>query len=364
MHLTSNPVDWYAARAAGIAAYLILTVVVVLGLALAGRAPGRRWKRWPMFAVEDVHRFGGLLVGSFIAIHIVAIATDAYLPFSLSQLVVPFTASYRPIWTGLGIAAAELLLALAVTNRYRRRLPHRLWRRAHYANFAVWGAATLHGMGSGTDRTALWSIVLYAVSVGAVASAVVLRLGAARRIPTGWLLRPEGVLSVGAVAALGVAALAAGPLHVHHRPWNADRFSDSLAGKIRQQNGATHAIVSMTGSARGPQDVLLRADLLLASRRRQLDQLPDGVPPERRGLPGACGPRPGVRLPGPLPDAGRLRPPRAGAMAPDAGLRSPRDPGRAAVTRVFTGSVHGVHGRGGAAEYARSAHEPGDWGSF
>ena len=282
MHLTSNPVDWYAARAAGIAAYLILTVVVVLGLALAGRAPGRRWKRWPMFAVEDVHRFGGLLVGSFIAIHIVAIATDAYLPFSLSQLVVPLTASYRPIWTGLGIAAAELLLALAVTNRYRRRLPHRLWRRAHYANFAVWGAATLHGMGSGTDRTALWSIVLYAVSVGAVASAVVLRLGAARRISTGWLLRPEGVLSVGAVAALGVAALAAGPLHVHHRPWNADRFSDSLAGKIRQQNGATHAIVSMTGSARGPQDVLLRADLLLASNgvsstSFQMEFLPSGA---------------------------------------------------------------------------------------
>ena len=282
MHLTSNPVDWYAARAAGIAAYLILTIVVVLGLALAGRAPGRRWKRWPMFAVEDVHRFGGLLVGSFIAIHIVAIATDAYLPFSLSQLVVPFTASYRPIWTGLGIAAAELLLALAVTNRYRRRLPHRLWRRAHYANFAVWGAATLHGMGSGTDRTALWSIVLYAVSVGAVASAVVLRLGAARRISTGWLLRPEGVLSVGAVAVLGVAALAAGPLHVHHRPWNADRFSDSLAGKIRQQNGATHAIVSMTGSARGPQDVLLRADLLLASNgvsstSFQMEFLPSGA---------------------------------------------------------------------------------------
>lgn len=281
MHLTSNPVDWYAARAAGIAAYLLLTVVVALGLALAGRAPGRRWRRWPMFAVEDVHRFGGLLVGSFIAIHIVAIGIDAYLPFKLSQLVVPLTASYRPIWTGLGIAAAELLLALAVTNHYRRRLPHRLWRRAHYANFAVWGAATLHGMGSGTDRTALWSIALYATCAGAVASAAVLRLGTARRLPTGWV-RPQGVLSVGAVAAAGVVALAAGPLHVHHRPWNAVRFSDSLSGTIRQQTAITRAIVSMTGSANGPQDVLVRADLLVApgavrSTSFQMEFLPSGA---------------------------------------------------------------------------------------
>ena len=109
MHLTSNPVDWYAARAAGIVAYLLLTAVVTLGIAMAGRAPGRRWKRWPMFAVEDVHRVGGLLVGSFIALHVVTIAIDSFLPFSLGQLAIPLTSRYRPIWTALGIVAAELL---------------------------------------------------------------------------------------------------------------------------------------------------------------------------------------------------------------------------------------------------------------
>jgi methionine sulfoxide reductase heme-binding subunit len=122
MHLTSNPIDWYAARAAGIVAYLLLTAVVALGVSMAGRAPGRRWKRWPMFAVEDVHRAGGLLVGTFIALHVATIAIDSYLPFSLGQLAIPLTAHYRPIWTALGIVAAELLLALAVTNHYRDRI--------------------------------------------------------------------------------------------------------------------------------------------------------------------------------------------------------------------------------------------------
>jgi len=108
VHLTSSPALWYAARASGVAAYVVLSAVVGLGLGLGGKAQSHRW---PRFSVEDVHRFGGLLVGSLIAIHVATIAADSFLPFSLSQLVVPFTANYRPLWTGLGIAAAELLLA-------------------------------------------------------------------------------------------------------------------------------------------------------------------------------------------------------------------------------------------------------------
>src|SRR5581483_3342206 len=51
VHLTASAVDWYAARAGGIAAYVLLTVVVSLGLGLAGKEPRRRW---PKFAVEEV----------------------------------------------------------------------------------------------------------------------------------------------------------------------------------------------------------------------------------------------------------------------------------------------------------------------
>ena len=105
MHLTSNPAIWYAARASGVAAYVILTAVVAIGLGLGGKAQSTRW---PRFSVEDIHRFGGLLVGSLIGVHVLSIAADSFLPFSIGQLVVPFTATYRPLWTGLGITAAEL----------------------------------------------------------------------------------------------------------------------------------------------------------------------------------------------------------------------------------------------------------------
>lgn len=259
MHLTSSPIDWYAARAAGITAYLLLSAVVLLGVTMASK---RTLAAWPRFTLEDVHRFGGLLVGAFVTIHVVTIAVDAWLPFSVPSIVVPFVSRYRPLWVGLGITAAELLAALAVTNHYRRRLPYRFWRRAHYLNFVVWSGATLHGLGSGTDRSAPWALTLYAAAVAGVSAAVVWRF------TRPWAFtRPAASAASAVVAALLVVGLGMGPLHFRPRPWNAASFSESLTGQITQLNGVSRGIVSMVGQGRGAQNVLVRADLLVAPRK-------------------------------------------------------------------------------------------------
>jgi len=101
--------EWYLARASGIVAFVLLTIAVVLGLTLSGRA---KLPNWPRFAVEDVHRFAGLLTGTFVSLHVLTLFVDSYLPFSLTQLVVPGASTYRPLSTALGVVAAELLLAL------------------------------------------------------------------------------------------------------------------------------------------------------------------------------------------------------------------------------------------------------------
>jgi len=304
VHLTSNPVDWYAARAAGIAAYIMLTTVVSLGLALSSRAPGRRWRRWPMFAVEDVHRMGGLLVGTFIALHVATIAIDSFMPFTITQLAVPLAAGYRPIWTALGIVSAELLLALAITNRYRGRLGFRRWRMAHYANFVVWGAATLHGVGTGTDRNAPWMLAVYATSVVLVGGLTVWRVTSRR----GVVVSAGRTATVLLAAAAGLVVLAMGPLGVHRRPWNAAQFQDTLRGRIIQQAGSTVGLVSMSGVGHGSQNVLVRADLLvgpagLRATTFQLEYLPSGTlctgkvtSVRSYGFSGVCGRGPGRRV--------------------------------------------------------------------
>jgi sulfoxide reductase heme-binding subunit YedZ len=170
--LATVAIDWYAARAGGIVACVLLSCSVILGLALAGK---EQLRDWPRFALEDVHRFAGLLAGVFVVVHVSMIAVDSQARFSLSQLVIPFASSYRPFWTGVGIVAAELLLALALVNRYRSRISYRLWRRLHYLNFVVWTAATAHGLGSGTDRGTAWLLGIYLCAIGAVVAMTVRR---------------------------------------------------------------------------------------------------------------------------------------------------------------------------------------------
>ena len=275
VHLTSSPIDWYAARAAGVVAYVLLSGVVLLGLSMAGR---KTIFRWPQFAIEDIHRFGGLLVGAFVSIHVVTIAIDAWLPFSIPALIVPLLAAYRPLWVALGIIAAELLLALAVTNHYRDRLSFRFWRRAHYLNFAVWGAATVHGIGSGTDRSSPWLLALYALSVSAVGAAIGWRV--TRRFGPRWT--PGLAPLAGLAAAALVVGLGAGPFQFKPRPWNPGRFDEALTGRIIRTNGITRGIVSMAGEGKGSQRVLVRADLLFRPGRVlrtafQLEYLPSGT---------------------------------------------------------------------------------------
>jgi sulfoxide reductase heme-binding subunit YedZ len=91
-----------------VVAYLLVSATVALGLLLSGK---ERLERWPRFAVEDGHRFAGVLAGTFTAIHLFWLAVDSQAHLGVRGLVIPFTSSYRPIWTGLGIVAAELLPA-------------------------------------------------------------------------------------------------------------------------------------------------------------------------------------------------------------------------------------------------------------
>jgi sulfoxide reductase heme-binding subunit YedZ len=114
--------------------------------------------------------------GVFIVLHGGSLLLDRVVPISLSQLLVPGTDSYRPLAVALGIVAAELLAALAVTNHYRKQLSYGVWRRLHYLNFAIWGLALVHGLIAGTDALTTWALLLYAGSAWLVLALLVHRV--------------------------------------------------------------------------------------------------------------------------------------------------------------------------------------------
>jgi len=200
-------VAWYVARAGGLVSFGLLTLAVLAGVLLAGRA---RFADWPRFAVEDVHRFLGLLAGTFLGVHVLGLLADGYLGLPLSALLVPGLSSYRPLATALGVVGAELLLALAVTNRLRGRLAYTTWRRLHMLNFAVWILALAHGITAGTDSDTSWAITVYLLASGSVAGACVWRLLRVYRAPAWATAIWTGTASI--VAAELVLALAVGPL--------------------------------------------------------------------------------------------------------------------------------------------------------
>ncbi len=255
MHLTSNPIAWYAARGAGVAAYVLLSAVIIVGLLLAGRA---KVLPTPRRSVVDLHRFGGILISAFIVIHVGAIAIDTYLPFSIGDLLLPFISKVRPLWMGLGIVAAELLLALGVTNALvrRKKVPYRIWRTIHYTNWGVWALATAHSVGMGTDRSSPWLIAITAVCVAGVAAAATWRTTRRR---ARW--QPlAGIAAVGCAALTTGATL--GPLAVVNRPWDGATFDDTLTGTIQTQNGGSRGLISLAGDGSGDQRVFVRVDLL------------------------------------------------------------------------------------------------------
>jgi predicted ferric reductase len=191
-------------------ALVLLTASVCLGIALAGRA---RTPRWPAFAIEEVHRYLGLLTGTFIGIHAFAILVDSYVPYSVTQLLVPGTAPSRTMAVAAGIVATEILVALAVTNHFRKRLSFRFWRRAHYLNFAVWILALGHGIAAGTDSDQPWAVYLYAACGAAVAGLLAWRLLAKRAVEA-WELTAWPATAAIFTGEL-VVALTFGPLGHH-----------------------------------------------------------------------------------------------------------------------------------------------------
>lgn len=173
--MKSDPTFWILARASGLTAYLLLTASVLAGLVVKSR-PFRSLKPG---AVTDVHRFFALLGLGALAVHGLALAADRTVRMPLAGLFIPGLSPYRPLPVALGLLAAELMILVYASFSLRRRIGTRNWRRLHWATYAIFAGATLHGVTAGTDSGRPWAAALYLGAVGAVAFAVTWRALAA-----------------------------------------------------------------------------------------------------------------------------------------------------------------------------------------
>ena len=127
-------------------------------------------------AVTDLHRFLALLGLGALSLHGLALLLDHAVPIGIADLLVPGIAPYRPLWTGLGVLAAELMLVVYASFSLRKRIGARTWRRLHWATYLLFALATLHGLAAGTDSGTTWALALYGAATGAVLAATAWRV--------------------------------------------------------------------------------------------------------------------------------------------------------------------------------------------
>jgi sulfoxide reductase heme-binding subunit YedZ len=172
---------WYASRATGVVALLLLTGVMVLGMLVnrQGRLPGL-----PKFAVTGLHRNLSLLAVIFVAIHVLTAVADGYVDIPLTSAVIPFTSPYERLWLGLGAVSLDLALAVIVTSLLRRHLSRRAWRVVHLLSYLCWPVAWAHSFWASDDLQQGVLFVLALLCAVAVAVALIWRLvTAARDVP-------------------------------------------------------------------------------------------------------------------------------------------------------------------------------------
>jgi hypothetical protein len=163
-----SSVPWIVERTFGFLAYGALTGSVVFGLLLSTKVLDSIAHRPITFILhQDLASIGVGLAG----VHGMLLALDRTVPFSLAQVAVPGLAPHAPMWVALG-QVAFYLAALVVGSFYvRRRIGQRAWRMVHYATFAAFVAATVHGLGAGTDTAAGWARWIY---IGATVAVIFL----------------------------------------------------------------------------------------------------------------------------------------------------------------------------------------------
>jgi predicted ferric reductase len=165
---------WLVSRASGVILLVLFSVVMVLGVATR---TGATTRRWPRFAVAELHRTLSLFAVALLGLHVATAILDPFVSIGWVAAVLPFTSHYETLAIGAGTVAVDLAGAVLITSLLRNRLGLRAWRAVHYLAFLAWPVAFLHAIRAASYDQHLWFVLLAEWgSLAAVATAVLVRL--------------------------------------------------------------------------------------------------------------------------------------------------------------------------------------------
>ena len=156
--LDSVHIWWYISRASGLMGYLLVWLSTLWGFAISSKILDPFLERAFTY---DFHEHLSLLSIGFMILHVVVLLLDKVQPLSLTEVLIPFTASYRPFWTGIGIIAFYLSILVTVTFYIRSLISMKTFRKIHYLSIAAYVGGLFHGLYAGTDSALTWTQMMY-----------------------------------------------------------------------------------------------------------------------------------------------------------------------------------------------------------
>lgn len=172
---------WMAARATGIVALLLLTLLIALGIVLS-HPEQSRWKQSKR--VFPWHESLWVFTVAFLAVHVVSLVLDEYADVGLLGALIPGLSDYRSVPVALGVIAMYALLVTVLTARFTSLLPAGAWLKLHRFSAGVLVLAWGHGVLAGTDSVALrplyWGIAIVVIGAAAYRYWIIRARGKAR----------------------------------------------------------------------------------------------------------------------------------------------------------------------------------------
>jgi predicted ferric reductase len=146
---------WTLIRTAGIGAYLMLFLSVTWGLAATTGPLGKRVSK---ASAATLHQAMSTVALVLLGVHLAGLVADAFMPFSLAELTLPFASEYRPVAVTFGIVAMYVTLFVIGASWLRSKIGMSRWRRTHLLAVPAFILALVHGVfaGSDTDQPWMW----------------------------------------------------------------------------------------------------------------------------------------------------------------------------------------------------------------
>ncbi len=151
---------WLTSRAAGIAALVLSSLAVAMGLLMSGRlAKGRRAD------LRVTHEALSLATLAALAVHGLTLIGDGFLHPTLADIAIPFVGGYKTLWTTTGIIAFWMLALLGLSYYARTKIGVQRWRMLHRFTALAWVLGIVHSLGEGTDAGQAWFLIMTAIVV-------------------------------------------------------------------------------------------------------------------------------------------------------------------------------------------------------